>query len=384
MKNPSEIAGRHPGSRLRGALAALASSVVLAACSISPGVHMGSPEDVSRSLQEDGAPPGALKPITPDLVRSYAQPDTTMVRSRLSHLFGKAEPYRVGPGDILNIVVWNHPELALTPAGSATTSIVTGVNELGNGYNVGPDGTIQFPFAGLVKVAGLNEFEIRERLVRHLSSYINSPQITVRVQAYRSGRIYVDGEVRNPGVLPITDLPMTLPEAINRAGGLTPEANRSTVTLTRNGVSTSIDLPELARSQIDPSSILLKNGDMLRVGSRQESKVYLMGDVFQPTAHMMHDGTVTLAQALGEAGGVNPESGNPRQVYIIRRGADGQPEIFHMDASRPASYVLAADFRLKPQDIVFVDPAPVVRWNRVISNLLPSYDAVYSTRVMTR
>ncbi len=384
MKNPSEIAGRHPGSRLRGALAALVSSVVLAACSISPGVHMGSPEDVSRSLQEDGAPPGALKPITPDLVRSYAQPDTTMVRSRLSHLFGKAEPYRVGPGDILNIVVWNHPELALTPAGSATTSIVTGVNELGNGYNVGPDGTIQFPFAGLVKVAGLNEFEIRERLVRHLSSYINSPQITVRVQAYRSGRIYVDGEVRNPGVLPITDLPMTLPEAINRAGGLTPEANRSTVTLTRNGVSTSIDLPELARSQIDPSSILLKNGDMLRVGSRQESKVYLMGDVFQPTAHMMHDGTVTLAQALGEAGGVNPESGNPRQVYIIRRGADGQPEIFHMDASRPASYVLAADFRLKPQDIVFVDPAPVVRWNRVISNLLPSYDAVYSTRVMTR
>jgi len=384
MKNPSEIAGRHPGSRLRGALAALVSSVVLAACSISPGVHMGSPEDVSRSLQEDGAPPGALKPITPDLVRSYAQPDTTMVRSRLSHLFGKAEPYRVGPGDILNIVVWNHPELALTPAGSATTSIVTGVNELGNGYNVGPDGTIQFPFAGLVKVAGLNEFEIRERLVRHLSGYINSPQITVRVQAYRSGRIYVDGEVRNPGVLPITDLPMTLPEAINRAGGLTPEANRSTVTLTRSGVSTPIDLPELARSQIDPSSILLKNGDMLRIGSRQESKVYLMGDVFQPTAHMMHDGTVTLAQALGESGGVNPESGNPRQVYVIRRGADGQPEIFHMDASRPASYVLAADFRLKPQDIVFVDPAPVVRWNRVISNLLPSYDAVYSTRVMTR
>src|SRR5690606_16355737 len=162
----------------------------------------------------------------------------------------------------------------------------------------------------------------------------------------------VDGEVRNPGVLPITDLPMTLPEAINRAGGLTPEADRSTVILTRGGTSTTIDLSELTRSNIDPSIILLRNGDLLRVASRQDSKVDLMDDVFQPTAHVMHDGNVTLAQALGEAGGVNPESGNPRQIYVIRRGADGDPEIFHLDASRPIAYVLAADFRLKPKDIV--------------------------------
>src|SRR5690606_21270973 len=115
----------------------------------------------------------------------------------------------------------------------------------------------------------------------------------------------------------------TLPEAINRAGGMTQNADRSSVSLTRDGVTTQIDLPALTRSRVDPSSIVLKNGDMLRVGSRQDSKVYMMGDVFAPTAHVMHDGNVTLAQALGEAGGVNPESGNPRQVYVIRRGDDG-------------------------------------------------------------
>jgi len=358
--------------------------MVLAACSLSPGVHMGTPDDVSRSLQEDGAPADALKPITAELVRHLSESGREVAREEVRHLFGQAESYVVGPGDILNIVVWNHPELALTPAGSAATSIVTGVNELGNGYNVGPDGTIQFPFTGLVKVAGLNEFQIRERLTQRLSGYINSPQITVRVQAYRSGRIYVDGEVRNPGVLPITDLPMTLPEAINRAGGMTPDADRSSLMLTRDGTATRIDLPALTRGNVDPSRILLKNGDLLRVVSRQDSKVYLMGDVYLPTAHVMHDGSVTLAQALGEAGGVSPETGNPHQVYIIRRGDDGEPEIFHMDASRPAAYVLAADFQLKPRDIVFVDPAPIVRWNRVISNLLPSYNAVYTTRVMTR
>lgn len=384
MKNLTESGQAPYGSRWKALFAAVLSSFLLAACSISPGVYMGPPERVSQSLEEDGAPPGALKPITADLIRSYDQMSTEMVRSQIQHLFGKAEPYRVGPGDILNIVVWNHPELALTPAGASTSAVITGVNELGNGYNVGPDGTIQFPFTGLVHVAGLNEFQIRERLTQRLSAYVNNPQITVRVQAYRAGRIYVDGEVRNPGVQPITDIPMTLPEAINRAGGFTPEADRSSILLTRDGISTPIDLPELTRSNIDPSRILLRNGDLLRVVSRQESKVYLMGDVYFPTAYVMHDGNITLAQALGEAGGVNPESGDPQQVYVIRRGTDGNPEIFHMDAGRPAAYVLAADFRLKPRDIVFVDPAPVVRWNRVISNLLPSYDAVYTTRVMTR
>lgn len=363
---------------------ALIASVVLAACSLSPGTHMGSPEDVSEALQEDGAPQGALKSITPELVRSYISPDADRVRQQVSHLFGQAEAYRVGPGDILNIVVWNHPELALTPAGSSTTAVVTGVNELGNGYNVGPDGTIQFPFTGLVHVAGLNEFQIRERLVQRLSGYINSPEITVRVQAYRAGRIYVDGAVNNPGVLPVTDIAMTLPEALNRAGGLTQDADRSSVSLTRNGKTTQIDLPLLTRSQIDPSNILLKNGDLLRVGDRQDSKVYLLGDVSFPTAHVMHDGNVTLAQALGEAGGVNPQAGNPQQVYVIRRGENGEPELYHLDASRPAAYVLAADFPLKARDIVYVDPAAIVRWNRVISNILPSYNAVYTTRAMTR
>src|SRR5690606_37654420 len=100
----------------------------LSACSMAPGMYMGSPDDVSRGLQEDGAPPGALKPITAELIREHGQVSAELTRKKVQHLFGKAEPYRVGPGDILNIVVWNHPELALTPARSAATAVVTGVN----------------------------------------------------------------------------------------------------------------------------------------------------------------------------------------------------------------------------------------------------------------
>jgi polysaccharide export outer membrane protein len=280
--------------------------------------------------------------------------------------------------------VWNHPELALTMAGSTVSSNALSSSDVGNGYNVSPDGLIQFPFVGAIKVAGLNEYEVRTLLTNRMAGFVHEPQITVRIQAYRNGRVYVDGEVRSPGLLTMNDIPMTLPEAINRAGGLTPEADRSSVILTRNGVATHINMPQLTRNGVNPAQIMMANGDLLRVINRNDSKVFMLGDVHTPRAQPLMDGQLTLAQALGEAGGVNPETSNPRQVYVIRKGANGFAEIYHLDASVPTAYVLAADFELKARDMVFVDPAPVVRWNRVISMLLPSYGAVSATRDMTR
>jgi polysaccharide export outer membrane protein len=69
---------------------------------------------------------------------------------------------------------------------------------------------------------------------------------------------------------------------------------------------------------------------------------------------------------------------------VLRKGLEGKAEIYHLDASKPTALVLAADFELRGRDIVFVDPAPIVRWNRVISMLLPSYGAIFTTRDMTR
>src|SRR3546814_10554179 len=77
------------------------------------------------------------------------------------------------------------PELGLTPATSNRSMGSTSQADVGNGYNVNPDGTIQFPFIGPIKVAGLTENEARELLTKRLSKYVQDPQITVRVQADR-------------------------------------------------------------------------------------------------------------------------------------------------------------------------------------------------------
>jgi polysaccharide export outer membrane protein len=216
------------------------------------------------------------------------------------------------------------------------------------------------------------------------------------VQSYRAGRVYVDGEVRVPGLQAINDIAMTLPEAISRAGGLTVLADRAAVFVTRKGTTTVINMPQLTALGINPTQILLNAGDLVRIGSRDDTKVYVMGEVTRPMTMPLRNGRLTLNEALGEAGGVNAASGDPRQIYIVRsRNGDlgaavaankdsaispTTPEIYHLDANSPTAYALAEGFELKSRDVVFVDPVPLVRWNRVISLILPSAQSITTTR----
>ncbi|WP_293634791.1 polysaccharide biosynthesis/export family protein [Polaromonas sp.] len=332
--------------------------------------------------------------ITPELISKQRALQKAELGMDVKTLFGDAKPYGIGPGDVINIVVWNHPELVLAPAGATLTTDASGLASVGNGYNVSPDGLIQFPLLGTFEIAGLTENSARQEITRRLSKFLKDPQVTLRVQAYRAGRVYVDGEVRNPGLQAINDIPMTLPEAISRAGGLTATADRATVAVTRKGTTTLINMPQLATLGVNPSRIMLAAGDLVRVGSRDDTKVYVLGEVTKPMTLPLRNGHLTLNEALGEAGGVNATSGDPRQIYVVRsRNGDSAaladanglatpttPEIYHLDASSPTAYALAEGFELKSRDVVFVDPVKLVLWNRVISLILPSAQSISTTR----
>jgi len=332
----------------------------------------------------DAPPPGAITPITPALVQQQLANRDDQVPADVKALFGQPQPYTIGAGDVLNIVVWDHPELAITPAGATTTAAqggdTTTQSVVGNGYNVSPKGLIQFPHIGAVKLAGLTEYEARDLITQKLAKTIKDPQVTVRIQSYRSGRVYLDGEVRNPGLQALNDIPMTLPEAIGRAGGFGPQADRAAIELARQGKITRINLAQLTTKGINPNDILLQHGDMVRVLGREEAKVFVLGEVLRPSTQTLRNGRLTLNEALADSGGVNPVSADPRQIYVIRAQQPTQPEIFHLDAKSPVAYALAEGFELKARDVIYVDPVPLVRWNRVISLILPSAQAVNTSR----
>ena len=90
----------------------------------------------------------------------------------------------------------------------------------------------------------------------------------------------------------------------------------------------------------------------------------------------MRNGRMSLNEALGEAGGPDKLTANTAQIYVIRNNAQGGTALFHLNAAAPAALALADVFALKPRDVVYIDPVPLVQWNRIISLVLPSAQVV--------
>lgn len=353
---------------------------VIAACSsVSPGMHYAGIAESASSSEE--APEGAikpiLKPITPQLLKAEKAAREKQTTQDISKLLGQAKSYGIESGDVLSIVVWDHPELA-APSIAGTPAAPGGVVDpttnmaatQSGGFVVDQDGVIQFPYAGAVKVGGLTQEQARNVLTKKLAHYIRNPKVTLRVQSYRSKRVYIDGEVKNPGLQPINDIPMTLMEALNRAGGMLPTADQSQIMVSRSGTTYHINLPQLVQKGVNPSSIMLSSGDVVRVLSRDESKIFVSGEVTQPRALTMHNGRLSLNEALGESGGINPLSGDASQVYVIRKSAT-EPIVYRLDAKAPGALALAEGFELRPKDVVYVAATPLTNWNRTISQILP-------------
>lgn len=327
-------------------------------------------------------PQGVVIPITPALVKAQLGTRSTEIPPSIQTLFGEPRPYTLGTSDIISIVVYDHPELHPT-AGVVISQQVdpTGIASA-PGFIVDSTGHIFFPHAGRVPVGGLTETQAAELIARRISRVIKDPQVTVRINSFRSRRAYVNGEVRVPGTQIFTDVPMTLPEAINRAGGITAAGDRSFVTLTRDSATTAIDLMRLQELGINPNRILLENGDLVTVRSRDESKVFVMGEIARPSALPMRNGRLSLSEALGEAGGPNLGTANTSQIYVIRNVGQQTPAIFHLNAASPVALALAETFPLRPRDVVYIDPVPLVQWNRIISLVLPSAQAANLGRAL--
>ncbi|QEZ44070.1 polysaccharide biosynthesis/export family protein [Cupriavidus oxalaticus] len=350
----------------------MVATVLLSACAASPGMYF-EPNGKVSAVGDDAV--AQTTPITLELVRSMkARP--RVENQGIEALFASPQPYRIGPGDIISVVVWDHPELVFpTQTYSVGAAFEIPQSTGGSnvpGYVVSATGDIQFPYAGVMKVAGHTVNEVRDQMAKVLSRVVRDPQMTVRVLGFRSQRVYVDGEVRTPGMQAIDDAPMTLVEALNRSGGvLNTTGDNSRVRVTRGEQSWYVNIPALLAKGIDPSRIMLRSGDIVRVEQREDNKIFVTGEVVRPASLLMRNGRMTLNEALGDAGGVNPSSANAEQIFVIRKQENGEPKVYHLDGNSPIALAIAEGFELEPKDVVYVDARNLVRWSRVMSLLLP-------------
>lgn len=401
------------GRRLKGkagnALAVGALCLVLAGCSL-PGFSF---HGRHKRVQEYGKTAGySVQAITPALLKAQAEKRRQARVGQTNPALKKAisdYSYHVQPQDVIGVTVWGHPEfspgsapIANLSQASDNSSNNTAVTNAGAGspgqagFTVQADGTIYFPYVGKLHIAGLTTEEIRAKLTKALKAYVVNPQIDVTVIGFHGQTYQLAGAVVKPGLYPITNVPITVSQAIQAAGGVLQTsptislaskasaamlADLGHVVYIHDGKRSVLNLRNFFLYGDESQDRLVHPGDIIQVPDNSFDQVHLIGEVQTPGNYPIDNGQLNLAQALGEAGGLNLTTANPSRIFVFR-GAYQKPQIFWLDARSPEAMLLATQFAMQPQDVVFVATAGISTWNRIITQILPTVQTLYETKVL--
>ncbi len=350
-------------------------SIFLVACSI--GTHFKSTQVKSFKgvvIPELSSEPILIETVSKNLISSEAR--KTPLNLPLSLLNYEPSSYKVGIGDVLFIYVYGETERL-----SASLARGAAINPVFQ-KKVRDDGTIFYPNAGIIDVKGKSIEEIRLTLTDKLSDVLNNPQVDVSVSEFNSQRIVVSGNFNNVGTVPITINPVTLNEVVANAnpfgqGGALSNGDLTSLKLSRDGVTYDIDFEYLSRTSLIQNYIYLKDKDVLFLPDNSLSQVHVLGEANSPSSITLRRKNISLSHALASSQGLNQSTSRGKEVYVFRpKDYEGKPRIFKSNISSPTGYLLASDFLLQAEDIVFIGTAGVTSWSRFISQLLPFTDFI--------
>ena len=266
---------------------------------------------------------GKVNPILRGLVAPFL---ALFVASGPTHAQAPAAEYRLGPGDVVRISVYQSPDLTLET-------------------RVGEAGTISYPLIGSVRIGGLGVTQAEKAIADALrtGNFLRQPQVSLMVVQVRANQVSVLGQVGKPGRFPIETADMRLSDLLATAGGIAAGgADIITLVGTRNGqpFRKEMDLQGVIRSERRADDLFVQNGDVLYVD--RAPVIYIYGEVQRPGTLRLERG-MSLMQVLAASGGIT-QRGTEKGMRIHRKGADGKTQVIQP----------TMDDTLRADDVVYV------------------------------
>lgn len=325
--------------------------IFLHACALSPGMAPGSIEDTEffnnlklsfhniEDVDFDRLPTQSEKYKKNELI--------------LSELINNNNyRYILGSGDVIKVEVVDN-------------------EEINNEFTIDAEGYISLPYADKIMVKDLTKLEAENLISSVLKQYYQNPQTIITIKEFKSRFVYITGEVAKPQSILLTDKPLTILDAIIQSGYIKDQKSfDKKALLKRKDDLFTIDLFELLNEVEIDKNIYLREDDILHIQNKSEDTVYVFGEAGQGTYPLFQNSNLTKLLSNAK---INQITANTDKIYVIRENLS-QPfhgDIYLLNAKNPTAMLYANKFNLLPQDVVFVSPSEIVRWNRVISLITP-------------
>lgn len=321
-------------------------------------------------------------------------------KSMFSDVFGTSERkvLTVSAGDVIEISVWEAPPASLfgTSANDIRTGPATTRATAFPEQMISSEGTINVPFAGQIKIAGMTTQQVEQTIANRLKGIANRPQVLVRIIRNNSANVTVVGEVANSTRVPLTAKGERLLDALAAAGGVRQSVNKMTLQLTRGDKVQSLPLETIIR---DPQqNIPLEAGDVITSMYQPHSFTVLGATGKNDEVNFEAQG-ISLTQALARAGGLQDYRADARGVFIFRFESvtalewpskptitpdNKVPVIYSIDLKDPTSFFVAQSFPVQNKDVLYVSNAPAAELqkflNIVTSVAYPTLTTISATK----
>lgn len=307
-------------------------------------------------------------PITAENIAQYRTPQFRA--NGIAHPSPPPEPspytYRIGPGDVLNIVVWADPERTQLASGAGGPT--------DRGVVVNEQGHIFYPFVGTLRVSGRSAAQVRDDLTEQLRAFIADPQVEVSISAFNAHQATITGVVGAPGPVALTNIPRRLLDVVN-AAGITEESDLGQIVIRRRGTAHVVNLRAFIDQGMPGQNPIIMPGDVVHVPRMRDNKIFTFGEISTSEIALRTDVPVSLTEVLAQVGGIDRIRADSRGIFVFRRTPETPDgfDVFQFNLQSATALVLATDFRMAPLDIVFVTNDPITRWNDTVGSLISPF-----------